>query len=434
MSELDHPEIVAREYVTVDRLSQRRLDRTAWLRGEEAWLLALQAIAAMRPRRVLDAGCGTGEFTELIAAPEVVAVDSSAAAVAAARARGLDARVADIQRLPFADAEFDVVTCNWVLYHLPDRERGLAELARVLRPGGRFVGLSDARDHLAELWRPLGDPWRHAFGCERAPTELARHFARVERKDARAEATWETREALQAYLDAYRELLGPLKAPDGPYPFRAQRHNCILVAEKTRPPGLGEEPAPIVIAPASDQWPAEFRRVAGRLRAALGPLALRIDHIGSTAVPGLPAKDVIDVQVAVAALDTELLVDALRAAGYRQVEGIHQDHRPPGAEGEPGGWQKLFFRQTPPERPVNVHVRVDGAPNARYALLFRDYLRQHPRAASAYAEFKRRLAAFEPPLELSQYVDLKDPACDVILAAAEVWASWTGWRPATPDA
>ena len=191
MSDIQHPDVVAREYADLHRLAGRRLGRTAWLRGEEEpWLLALQAIAEARPRRVLDAGCGTGDFTALIAAPEVVAVDLSWAAVEAARARGLDARVADIRRLPFRDAEFDVVACNWVLYHLPDRARGLAELARVLRPGGRFVGIYNARDHMSELWASLGDPWEDAFGCEHGPAELARHFARVDRRDARAEASW----------------------------------------------------------------------------------------------------------------------------------------------------------------------------------------------------------------------------------------------------
>ena len=85
---------------------------------------------------------------------------------------------------------------------------------------------------MSELWGRLGDPWKHAFGCERAPAELGRHFARVERRDARTEARWETREALQAYLEAFRELVGPLVAPEARYPLRVGRHNCVLIADK----------------------------------------------------------------------------------------------------------------------------------------------------------------------------------------------------------
>lgn len=234
------PDLVAREYKTVDRLARRRLDRTAWLHGEdEAWLLALQAIAEARPQRALDAGCGTGEFAALIAAPEVVCIDLSPAAVEAARSRALEARVADIQDLPFRDGEFDVVTCNWVLYHLPERERGLTELERVLRPGGCFVGIYNARDHMRELWSAVGDPSgdEDDFDCDRGLDELARHFARVERREAHTKAMWVTRDALQAYLDAFLEMVGPLRAPDSPYPFQATRHNCVFVAEKGRDTG-----------------------------------------------------------------------------------------------------------------------------------------------------------------------------------------------------
>lgn len=71
----------------------------------------------------------------------------------------------------------------------------------------------------------------------------------------------------------------------------------------------------VEIVPYRSAWPEEFRRVAATIRRALGPRALRIDHIGSTSVPGLPAKDVIDIQVAVAALDLDV-VDSLRAAGF----------------------------------------------------------------------------------------------------------------------
>ena len=140
--------------------------------------------------------------------------------------------MADIEDLPFPGAHFDVVTCNWVLYHLPDQVRALGELARVLRPGGRFVGIYNARDHLSELWTALRHSWDIGFDCERGPALLGRHFARVELRHARTEASWDSREALQRYLDGFGRLVGPFEAPDGPYPFRASRHNCVLIAHK----------------------------------------------------------------------------------------------------------------------------------------------------------------------------------------------------------
>src|SRR5947209_17892440 len=89
MSALNDPEVVAREYATLDRFARRRLDRTAEVRGEDSpRLVALQAIADVTPTRVLDAGCGNAEFSVLIAAPAVICVDLSPAAARAARGRG----------------------------------------------------------------------------------------------------------------------------------------------------------------------------------------------------------------------------------------------------------------------------------------------------------------------------------------------------------
>jgi SAM-dependent methyltransferase len=233
---IDDPEVVAREYATLERLALRRIDRTAWLRsGSSPWLVALGAIARVKPKRVLDAGCGSGGFAALIAAPTVVGIDLSAAAVESARSRGLHAARADLEHLPFADGSFDCVTCNWVLYHVPDRDRAIAELARVTGPGGRFVGMYNAHDHMAELWSAVGDPWKdeEPFRCESAVSEISRHFDRVRTRDVHAEAMWESREALQTYLDAHEGLAGPLTAPDSPYPFRVSRHNCVIVADRT---------------------------------------------------------------------------------------------------------------------------------------------------------------------------------------------------------
>jgi SAM-dependent methyltransferase len=191
----------------------------------------LSAVAAARPQRVLDAGCGDGSIAALVAAPEVVCVDQSEASVAAARARGLDAGVADIAQLPFPSSSFDVVMSNWTLYHLADVDGGLREIARVLRPGGRFVGAYNHPDHLAELWQAVSQVWPSvSFDAHTGEQALRRHFQVVERHDTDGAVLWEDADAVAAYLDAYREITGPLTPPPGPYPFRASRRNCVFVA------------------------------------------------------------------------------------------------------------------------------------------------------------------------------------------------------------
>jgi SAM-dependent methyltransferase len=234
VASIDDPDLVAREYESLDRLSQRRLDRTGWLRGTDEISALLGAIAEVHPHRVLDAGSGAGEWAALITSPEVVCVDQSGAAVAIARARGLQALQANIESLPFEDDSFDVVTCNWVLYHVRDLDRALRELVRVLRPGGRFVGGYNLPDHLEELWSVVEHRWpRGAFDGVTGVAALKKHFEFVERRDTTGDVMWENREALQAYLDAYQEMLGDLKAPNGQYPFRATRRSCVFVAERS---------------------------------------------------------------------------------------------------------------------------------------------------------------------------------------------------------
>ncbi len=221
--------VLEREYATTARLEGRRHGVTGWLRGDEPWIEALVAVAEMRPHRVLDAGCGDGIFARAIAAPVVIGVDSSPAMVERARSRGVDARLATIEELPFADGEFDVVVCNWVLYHLEDLERGIAELARVVRPGGRFVGVYNREHHMDELWQRV----RPELGADPDyDVELRGSFVRVEHRDTEAATLWETPTDLQRFLDAFVELVGPLTAPEGPYPFRVTRRNRVYVAER----------------------------------------------------------------------------------------------------------------------------------------------------------------------------------------------------------
>jgi GrpB-like predicted nucleotidyltransferase (UPF0157 family) len=180
----------------------------------------------------------------------------------------------------------------------------------------------------------------------------------------------------------------------------------------------------VVIVPYRETWPTEFAALAARLRATLGARALRIEHIGPTAIAGLPAKDVIDVQVSVAALD-DRVGDSPAAIGLRRDRTISADHVAPGATSSADEWRKLFFVEAPGERRSNIHVRETGRLNERYALPCRDYLRAHPRAAAAYGELKRRLSvSLASP---DDYADVKDPAVDVIFVAAEAWATATRW-------
>ena len=184
----------------------------------------------------------------------------------------------------------------------------------------------------------------------------------------------------------------------------------------------------VEIVPYQASWPAEFARIAATLSTALGGLAPRVDHIGSTSVPGLASKDRIDVQIGVVDLSArDAIVAALGPAGHDLRPDITEDHRPLGDDSDDAEWRKLFFAPAPGRRRTNVHVREIGRRNWRYALLFRDYLRAHSAAAAGYAEFKRRLAVL--PIDSGTYADVKDPACDIIMSAAEEWAAATGWSP-----
>lgn len=157
---MNDPATVLREYATEDRFLARRL--TAWveLHGPLVEDAIVDAVAEGEPARVLDVGCGTGDFSERLQrqlAVDVVALDLSPRMVALTRARGLPAMMGDVQALPFAGEEFDCVLANRVLYHVPDLDEGLAEIARVLRPGGRLVAITYSDDHLRELWDALGE-------------------------------------------------------------------------------------------------------------------------------------------------------------------------------------------------------------------------------------------------------------------------------------
>jgi GrpB-like predicted nucleotidyltransferase (UPF0157 family) len=187
----------------------------------------------------------------------------------------------------------------------------------------------------------------------------------------------------------------------------------------------------IEIVPYNPLWPAEFEQIAAQVRGVLGEQALRVDHIGSTSVPGLAAKDIIDMQVAVNNFD-ERLAPALVSLGYVARPDITSDHQPPLSNLPDSQWEKRYFKSPDGARRVNLHVRILGNANQRYALLFRDYLRAHPAAASGYSALKQVLAKYHPD-DLEAYTVIKDPVCDLIMGAAEEWALATNWKAPGPE-
>jgi GrpB-like predicted nucleotidyltransferase (UPF0157 family) len=177
----------------------------------------------------------------------------------------------------------------------------------------------------------------------------------------------------------------------------------------------------VEICPYDPAWPNLFAALGVRVRDALGSVALRIDHIGSTAVPGLAAKPIIDVQVSVAALDP---VDAYRVP----LEGLGLVFRPENTERT-----KRYFREAPGTRRTHLHVRRAGSWAEQFALLFRDYLRARPEDRERYAELKRRLAN-ELRDDRHAYTEAKGPFIWEVMARADRWSQEVGWAPGPSDA
>ncbi|HKE74963.1 MAG TPA: GrpB family protein [Acidimicrobiales bacterium] len=183
-----------------------------------------------------------------------------------------------------------------------------------------------------------------------------------------------------------------------------------------------DEVRPVEVVAYRPAWPAEFAALAAGLLAS--PLAARgaVDHIGSTAVPGLAAKDVIDVQVRLPHLDEDRIAVVLGRAGFRRRSEPWNCVE----ETRTGPVRKLVFAPPAGARAVNVHVRRDGTCGARDALLFRDYLRHDPRERDAWGALKRALAAGDGAL--AAYGRAKQPGWRGLMARADTWAAATGWR------
>jgi SAM-dependent methyltransferase len=234
VTRLDDPALVADEYADETRLRRRASAYTGAHTALDARVPAVAAVVEARPARVLEVGCGWGELAEWLArdtAAQVVAVDLSERMVELARARGVDAQVGDVQELPFADGSFDVAVAAWMLYHVPDLDRGLSELARVLRPGGALVAVTNSVGHLRELRDLLAYPdgQEELFNRENGEELLRRHFSQVERRDADGVVTVRDRQKLVAYRDSMQVPVQPVPE-QVPLPFVIHRRVSVFVA------------------------------------------------------------------------------------------------------------------------------------------------------------------------------------------------------------
>jgi SAM-dependent methyltransferase len=235
---LDDPLLVADEYADDARLRRRAAAFTGENTTADARVQIVTAVTAVRPRRVLEVGCGWGELAEWVGretGAEVVAVDLSPRMVELARERGVAAQVGDVQALPFSDGEFDVAIAAWMLYHVPDLDRGLTELARVLRPGGRLVVSTNSRFHLLELRELVGSgPSTLKFAREDGDELLGRHFARVNREDIDGRLEFADRAEVEEYVRASISM-SPFVAnlpAEVEEPFFARRATSIFMADK----------------------------------------------------------------------------------------------------------------------------------------------------------------------------------------------------------
>lgn len=184
---------------------------------------------------------------------------------------------------------------------------------------------------------------------------------------------------------------------------------------------------------ADPRWAEEGLSWSRRVREVLGEHVLDIDHVGSTAVPGLPAKDVLDIQALAYDLDqAQAAIAALKQAGFAFEAGKRGEAPRPGYPDHPDCWDRLLFRGPRGERAVTLHVREVNTAGARVTLLLRDFLREDDLAREQYGALK---------LGLSRYVEserayqaLKAPLVAVTLRLAESWAERTRWRLGQSDA
>jgi SAM-dependent methyltransferase len=235
---LDNPLVVQWEYASEERLAKRNQTYRELTEGVIAEDAAFDAVRESSPERFLDAGCGMGELAERVqreVGAAVSAVDISPRMVELTRARGVDAQVADVQELPFEAGSFGCVAANWVLHHVPDLDRGIGELARVLRPGGRLVAATLGEGNMQELWDLLGGEVTAglSFGYRNGEAALAPHFTQIERREANGTVVFPDPTSMHEFVAATttRSHLAD-RIPELGGPFATRSTHCVFVAVK----------------------------------------------------------------------------------------------------------------------------------------------------------------------------------------------------------
>jgi SAM-dependent methyltransferase len=237
VSHMNDPALVREQYATDENLRKRQAlyEETT---GPDAKEVLWKTIAAIQPRRLLEVGGGQGWLSERVQRElgiEVVMLDLSPRMVELAQERGVRAETGDVQQLPFSAASFDTVVAAWMLYHVPDLDRGLSEIARVLEPGGRLVCNTNSLRHLAELRALIDYPLPAGeflpFNAENGEEILLRHFTRVDRIDGLGTVIVRDRQKLVEYRESL--LIETSPVPDNvELPFTIHIGGAIFVATK----------------------------------------------------------------------------------------------------------------------------------------------------------------------------------------------------------
>ncbi|WP_256762151.1 GrpB family protein [Cohnella sp. WQ 127256] len=172
----------------------------------------------------------------------------------------------------------------------------------------------------------------------------------------------------------------------------------------------------VIIEPYNDEWPMMFDALRIKIINQIGCSIVSIDHIGSTAIFGLAAKPIIDLQISIMDINNiDEVKEGLNALGF-----VHRLDNP--------DLTKRYFRETEGMRRTHIHVRESGSWSEQFSLLFRDYLREHENERKEYEKIKYELAN-QYRNQRERYVEGKTEIVWDIIKKANRWSQECGWRP-----